>query len=321
MSIRKKTLLIIISTLVILVGVLWGTAQSLVMGSFDKLEQRDAIKNTNRAQSALNQVLADMDTKASDWSAWDDTYNFVKDGNKGFVNSNITESAFSGMKLNTIIIIDTAGKIIYGQGFDSTTKKISPLPSDMQSHLVSTDPILQHSSPNDSHAGILMLKDGPLMLASRPIVNSSGKGPIRGSLIFARFLNADEVARLSDLTHLSLSVFPANDLTGLSTDQQVICKNLAPTKASVCPVDNKIIVGYSLSDDLYKKPAVVLSVNIPREIHTYGLAAMKYLLTSLALAVILFAVVMVLVIDRLVLVRIAQLNKFAHGALQQLGIE
>jgi sensor domain CHASE-containing protein len=159
------------------------------------------------------------------------------------------------------------------------------------------------------------------MLASRPIVNSSGEGPIRGSLIFARFLNAEEVSRLSELTHLSLNIFSVKELSNLPDEQRAICKKLGPNKTAVCPVDKKTIVGYSLANDIYGKPAVALRVNIPREIHIYGLAAMKYLLISLVLAVMLFAVVMVMVIDRLVLVRIARLNRFAHSTLQELGIE
>jgi sensor domain CHASE-containing protein len=54
--------------------------------------------------------------------------------------------------------------------------------------------------------GILNLPGGPMMVDSRAILTSDGKGPSHGTMIIGRYLDAAEVATLSSLTHLSFSV-------------------------------------------------------------------------------------------------------------------
>jgi sensor domain CHASE-containing protein len=55
-------------------------------------------------------------------------------------------------------------------------------------------------------SGLINLPGGPMMVDSRAILTSDGNGPSHGTMIVGRYLDADEVATLSGLTHLSFSV-------------------------------------------------------------------------------------------------------------------
>ena len=50
-----------------------------------------------------------------------------------------------------------------------------------------------------------------MLVASRPVLTTAGKGPIRGSLIMGRYLDAAEVKRLGERTHLSVALLRVND--------------------------------------------------------------------------------------------------------------
>jgi hypothetical protein len=58
--------------------------------------------------------------------------------------------------------------------------------------------------------GIVALPTGAVTVTSRPMLTSTGDGPIGGTLIFARAFDDAEVERLAKLTHLSVLAAPVS---------------------------------------------------------------------------------------------------------------
>lgn len=320
MSIRTKTLLTICATLVALVAVLNIMSRMVLLNGFADLERRDTRKNVERVQRAFTEMLAGIDGKASDWSAWDDIYAFVRDGNEAFVASNLSDSAFSGMKLNMILVVDNNGKIMYGNAYDLKAGKIKPLPDDLKEQLSPGGLLLKHSSTTDKHSGLVMLADGPLMLVSQPIVTTAGTGPVRGSLVFARYLNSDEVKRLSGLTQLTVTACRLDK--DIPLDFERAQGSLTPSNPIVVnPLSKKTIAGYTMLKDIYNRPCMMVSAQMPRDIYRQGMSVVGYLTLGLVVAGLCFACVMVIFMDRLVLRRLAIANRFAMQAMTELGLE
>ena len=51
-----------------------------------------------------------------------------------------------------------------------------------------------------------------MLFASVPILTSEYKGPIRGAVIFGRYLDAAVTQKLSEITLYSITVHPVDDL-------------------------------------------------------------------------------------------------------------
>lgn len=320
MSIRKKTLLAIFATLVVLIGVLFATSQLVIMSSFDALEREDAAKNTERSRSAFHEVLNGMSTKTADWSAWDDTYAFASDHNRDYVESNLLVSSFAAMKLNFVVIMDRSGKMVYGQAYDIESNRMVKLPGDLGKHLSPDSKLLSHKSTDSSVEGLVMLREGPAMIVSQPIVKSTGDGPIRGSILFGRFLDSEETKRLSQVTHLSLTTYAAGN-TSLPPDCADAFKSIKAKEVRTSPRSENSIAGYALLSDIYGKPAVLVKAEMPRDIHSHGVQSVNYLITAFLIAVTIFAVVMILLLDKLVLTPLAKLNKLASYTMHELGLQ
>ena len=79
MTLRKKTLAIIGITLLVLIGVLALTARFIILGSFERLEERYVFQNIHRTQAFMTENLANLSSTARDWATWDDTYKFIKE--------------------------------------------------------------------------------------------------------------------------------------------------------------------------------------------------------------------------------------------------
>ena len=97
--------------------------------------------------------------------------------------------------------------------------------------------------------GVLLLPDAPLLVASRPIVHTNYAGPIRGTLITARFLDPMEFRRLSNITRLSLSAFRFDE-PQLPRDVGEGHAHLSPAEpVYIRAIDKKLIHGYILVND------------------------------------------------------------------------
>jgi sensor domain CHASE-containing protein len=115
MSLHKRsfwiTLAIIASLHIFICGVLY----LVIMQGFLKLEQQYAEKNVMRARDVILDRINNLTIKSSDWAYWDDTYAFVDDGNKDFIQSNITFSAVTNLKLDFMIFANTARQVVFSR--------------------------------------------------------------------------------------------------------------------------------------------------------------------------------------------------------------
>ena len=148
-----------------------------------------------------------------------------------------------------------------------------------------------------------------MLIASRPILTSEDEGPVRGALIMGRYLDAATIRHLSKITHLSLVMHSFNDQK-LPSDFQSVRSSLSEeTPVIVQPLSDHKIAGYTLIKDIYGEPVLMLRVDIPRKIYRQGQVSMGYLFLSLLLAALVFGAVVLMLLEKQVLSRLALLSK------------
>ena len=81
--------------------------------SFSLVENRDARKNIERAQDALQATENNLSTKLADWAQWDDMYRYVEDLNPRFQKSNLMPQALQALKLDFLAIVNSRGRIVF----------------------------------------------------------------------------------------------------------------------------------------------------------------------------------------------------------------
>jgi sensor domain CHASE-containing protein len=67
LSLRKKTMLIMIVTFLLLTVMLYGIARIALLGSFSDLEVYYTRQNVERVSNALDEDLADLSRMTHDW--------------------------------------------------------------------------------------------------------------------------------------------------------------------------------------------------------------------------------------------------------------
>jgi len=224
---------------------------------------------------------------AGDYAGWDESYRFIENGNAEFIKTNLSAEIYPKLMVNVILFVNPSGRIIYERLVDTRNPVKPATPDSMHPYLSASSPLVRHATTESIRAGLLMLPEGPLLVVSRPILTSEYKGPVRGALIMGRFLDSREIARLAELTHLSISFFPVND-PGMPSDVRAVRSSLDDNrKVSVQRLSPERAAGYALISDIYAKPALILKVEMPRYAYRQGVATIRYyLITVMALGLI-----------------------------------
>ncbi|HAT14249.1 MAG TPA: histidine kinase, partial [Microcoleaceae bacterium UBA11344] len=229
--------------------------------------------------------------------------------NKEFIASNLVPEGLANVRVNIAVFVNTSGKIVYGTGLDTKKLQLTPVPEALKQHISLNDPLLQHPNAESSLAGIMLLPSGPVLITSRPIVTTKGTGPIRGTLVFGRNLDAAGIAKLSKITRLPVIVHSMNEPQLPDEFQKVRAQLSANKPILVRALSEDAIAGYALLNDIYNQPALILRVDIPREIYRQGQISLQYLLVSVILAGIGFIGCTLLLLEHLVLFRLSSLAK------------
>jgi signal transduction histidine kinase/ActR/RegA family two-component response regulator/HPt (histidine-containing phosphotransfer) domain-containing protein len=308
MRLRSKTLLIIILTFAALLLVLYGASRSIMLNSFARLEKQSVDSNLERVKSAINESLGNLNTEAGDYAGWDDTYAFVVDHNQKYITSNLSAETFSKLHLDLLLYVDQHGRLVQGQEFDQEKGAFVPLQPALLRQILNNQRLIRHQQTTDALSGMLMLSDGPMLVASRPIITSQYTGPIRGALIMGRRLNSTELKRLADLTHLTLSLAPFHDPAAPADFAAVMSTLERQGGKRIVPLDEGSIAGYVLLRDIDEHPSLVLRVLMERDIYNQGKAAMIYMIVALLVIGGVFTFAILTILERLVLDRVLQLN-------------
>lgn len=309
MKLQQKTLLIINATLLGLIGLTYTASSTIFMHSIQQAEEHEAQQTVKGVQSLLRQTQENFRDRYIDWSAWDDTYNFIQDQNQEYSQANLGPETLKALQVDLMVYINTSNRIIYGTGFDSNNQTYKPIPKLLRDRLSSAnDLLLQRPNLTTKQTGILLLPEGPIWITSQPILRSTGKGPLQGSLIIGRNLDAKAVEQLSRIARLPIKIHRLDEWQQ-SAKFQTVKPNLLKNAISVQPISEEVIEAYTLLNDIDGKPALVLQVDIPRNTYQQGRTSLYYLIGALLISGIVFDAVVLLLLNRSVLSQLAQLSR------------
>jgi PAS domain S-box-containing protein len=278
------------------------------MSSFGELEHQEIQKDVERAVDALNREVTSLSTFVHDWSAWDDTYAFIEDRNAAYIEANLMDNTFSHYSLSLTAFINSSGCVIYAKAFDLQNQTELPFPQSFLEDVSASDLLWRFNDTNSHVDGILLLEEGPMLVSSRPIITSNYEGPIHGAIIMGRSLDSQMISSLSEQVHLALTAYGLR-ITQLPADFEAARSQLSDQKPIlVKPLNSSFVAGYTLLNDVYGNPSLMVRIDVTRDIFNQGLTVVSYAAFSFLTVGIVFALVLILLLEKLVLKRLAQLS-------------
>jgi len=316
MSIRSKVGLIVLCIFVLYGIVDFGIQRFVIFPGFLSLEREEAIKDSNRSVQAIQREIHHLDTLCSDWSAWDDTYNFIQSRSNAYIESNLPFSTFTGNNLNLIYICDTDGKVIWGEIYDLETEEMIQLADFPKDAFHRFHSLIAYKTENKTLSdvnisGVLITKKGPMLISSRPILTSNDEGPIRGSLIMGRFFNNNLLKTFVDQTQVDFKIFPVQTGTLPETIRETLNKFTDNSPYLIEVNSDDRLYAYTTFPGIKNDTALLIRLKIPRKIAAKGSATMSYALRSDFLAGLCVSIMILLLLQRTVIKPLTNLTNHA----------
>jgi diguanylate cyclase (GGDEF)-like protein len=307
MKLRAKTLIIVGVTLVVLLGGLYTSARWIVLDGFSDIEQREAHDSVATVESAIAGETARLHSSAGDWAFWDDTYVFVENRNQEYIDANLTDDTLTTLRINLLMIVDTSGEVILSKSVDLDTGEATVMPAQSRFDLLSSDALYAFTSEADGAEGLVVLPEGPMLIAARPVLTSDNQGPINASLIMGRYMDQQMISDLEDITGVSLGAYETDDDTAPSDVRDA--EAAIAGDVFVQPLDGGTIAGYAVLADVEGDPALIVRVLMPRDVFAQGTTTAWYLLGALALSGAIFALAVMALLERAVLSRLRSVSR------------
>ncbi|PIR83169.1 hypothetical protein COU19_01875 [Candidatus Kaiserbacteria bacterium CG10_big_fil_rev_8_21_14_0_10_56_12] len=307
MRIRRKMFIIIGSAFV---GILLIFAFSgiLLLRGFSSAEDQEVRGNVLRAAGVFNSAVDNLAIKIYDWSAWDDTYAFIADHNKAYIASNLTSESLQSIGVNMMLFIDRSGTLVEAKNIDMTTLADLPLPPGLLPYLEQGSPLFEYTDLTGVRKGVIALPSGLLLVAARPIETSTQDGPIRGTLIFGKYIDQAFVAELSRTIDFPLTL-EAYSKAPQSPDFMPAMQAFATgNTTAVVPISQLSIAGYTVINGVNGQPALVLRAVMDRHTIALGQKTILTYFTFILLTLALISIGMWFLVYKFVLSRLTRLT-------------
>jgi sensor domain CHASE-containing protein len=279
MTVRTQTLVVYCGTLAGLVLILYLFSSTIVLRSFEQLEQTQLRADVDRVRSAVTDRVGEVQRVVLDWAVWDDTWRFAAGENTDYVRTNLDAPTLANLRLNLLAIVAPDGRLVARIGFDlERGEQVEPPAGTAQ--LLAADGPLFRKGISGPAGGIVLLPDRTLLVAAHPILTSARQGPPRGVLVMGRFLDGSEVEHLARGLQVMFSAVRVDDPKPPADLAAVLPSLSEKSPVAVRAPSDATIVGYRLVMGLDGAPAVVLRVERPRDVYQLGKADAMYLVAT-----------------------------------------
>ena len=316
LTLRKKTLLVVTLTLVILIIALYFVTRAVVLGSFEELEEDNVGLHVERVNAAIANELDKMELTLNDWAKPGQTLDY--DRLAGLLtdeirkpseqSSNKLAELMANLNVNVFLFARSDGQQHWGWAYDEKTGKLTAPPASIKSQLGNPQsPLLGQPAVDNTLGGLLLPagEDPMLVVSARTTyqLGEGGGGVEKGTMIMGRYLDDDEVARLASQTKLQVDISAVDEV-----DPELVPSEGTPVLVKVLSDDE--VAGYTLLSDIRESPdrGRVLAVTVPRKVMEEGRASIVALLISVVVVGVALVILIAFLLNRLVLSRLARLD-------------
>jgi PAS domain S-box-containing protein len=310
MNLREKTLIVMGVFLVLVVLILYITAQMELFLGFSKLEEDVIHKDVERALNAISNDLDSMEGLADHWASRNDTFVFLKENDSSFAKNNLEElvdESLSNMGINLLLFMDSFGQIAFSRYLDENGSRIE-IPYDLPDQLSFYGFCPGCLDKQSKYSGIILISGHPMLLVTNPVIMRKGDGASAGRVVLGRLLTYKEVSRLSQITQLHITIKSLKDEMMPSDFMEAQLSLPGNDSVLVRNLDNDSIAGYALLNNIYNNPILILRIDSTRAIYLQGLRSLRNFVILFSLAAIFLFVLTLLFLDRSVLSRLSVLT-------------
>lgn len=177
----------------------------IIAWQFSNIEKQDIAENVFRANAKLENLQANIERKTADWALWTDTFDYIDNGNKKYLDVNINATAAHSYAIEGIGFFrfdKVPREVVY-----YNPKSDSPVPQMIRSlrAIGQSDALIARLKAQPRTVFFARMGQRVLAIAAARVTRSDGSGPPAGFIIMASEVNA---ANLSDALQVAAAIDP-----------------------------------------------------------------------------------------------------------------
>jgi PAS domain S-box-containing protein len=304
MNLRVK-LLLGIGLALIVVFTFVAVFSSITMDeSYLRLERQEVGHAAESTVKTLNSDTRNFYSVSRDYAAWTDTYLFAEDRNPGWIDQNTGDDFFERFGIDYIIVFNRSDQIVFAKGHNLSSLQPEEVPETLADDIRDLNSASGILASTEGGAGIFDSRDGPVLIASHPILYDNLEGPAAGSLHIVRRIDRRYLTDLAERSGHPVTIIPAREIRKDPSLAGMVSGISPSSPVAVVPETKDTIAGYIAIDGLREPGSVYVRVTEPRTIYLAGQDSIYLFLASLAGAGIVLIVFVLLFIDRIILSRL-----------------
>jgi diguanylate cyclase (GGDEF)-like protein len=303
-KLQTKILVPLALSTLLVTGVVFFILHSFLMRELLSLEREDHARNVSRVVRTIEASHRLWAEKMADWAMWDDVYDFIESRNPEFIRSNGFSSdnsnTFEVSQMDMVLFLNNDLEAVLFAGQDYRNKvALKKIPVGIRRLIAQHPQIFEWNDVSDFRVGFIQSGPEVIQIVMRPITDTAGTAPIRGTFFYARFFRGSEIQRLEKLTGFKIEavIRPAGD------------EPQAQSAPRIEPVSSSRIRGTATLKDIFDRDLFDLSVTAPRYFYHQGLAAFRTALLLFLILCLLLIWGMSSTIDRIALRRLSKIDQ------------
>ncbi len=312
MKLGRKLVAILVALMAAMLLTSCLIAGYVVVAGFAQLEVHRLRLNVERAKAAIDLRMDQLVSTSADWAHWDDTYGFAQDANPAYVEANLQPQALRNLGLDVFAIARTDGRLLWS-GVLTADGQVESMPEAVREAMGPGGALFSPASETAWISGLIPTPRGVMLTVSRPILTSQVTGPPTGLLVMGQLLNATEAGKLGRSLRMAIAFADPDRMARQDEHETAWLALRNGTPIAVQSRGWRTISGYMLLPDLTGAPALVLRVDMPRDIYLQGLRSYALLAGLILFTGLVFTAALVWFLHSIVLARIDSLRTQVGG--------
>jgi len=300
---RRTLLLVAVASFTVLcLGAL--ALSRYLIATYDELDLRAAEQRGWQMLQALNAEAAPLDAALHDVAASDGAEAYVRTRAAGFIDAKFNASVLGNQRVDFVLLVDRNDRVLYSIWRDRDTQRTAaPAPGALLDYFLAQVGAAGARADHPAQSRVIDTAYGPALLSAEEVTRADGTQSTGAVLLYARFLKADELARVRRTSALDIGIraWPGDhgdasgSLPGVLRDwADPATRNPLPVHVGEATIDS-----YTVLSSPAGTPTALLAVAQPREFHVMGVKTAWLLLGSVLALALMFGTILLFMVVRL----------------------
>lgn len=226
-----------------------------------------AKKDTRKIVDSIDESLEYLYVIARDYAIWDDTYNYVKEGDSGYIANNLNDESLTRLGFDLVLIRDTRGMIHYLNRSDYGKWSNVLIPQEL----------LELGGENK---GYYQWEDSTYLIGTASIFPSDGSGDSAGVLLFGKKIDAQFSEKI-EKSYGIRAQYLRNDQEETSIIGSLEKMEIVNENHEVYLYDQENLLNRYRISDLFGQPIGYIHIYSSRSIADYSFQILRSTISSL----------------------------------------